>query len=237
MALLHAYGDASFTEAPGRAPVTAIGCYVGTEEAWTAVEKAWLENLALWGLKEFHLAPLLAGQCSVSDPLLCALTFARIIEKSSLHGLHAARRDDAPVTKFDAYNAAFDRLLGVLAEHMSAEFPGDAVAIVMDKDAPEDAARALFERRRQAIPSQFVSLTFSTREAFRLLECADLLAGEHRKAWLNRKPGHPPETSALIGFAGGVRGRGAFWSPETEREIAAMLDRLRKEKEARDGEG
>ena len=53
-----------------------IGGYVGTEDQWARVEKEWNENLDLWGLEEFHLAPLLAGHTSVgrANAELCALS-------------------------------------------------------------------------------------------------------------------------------------------------------------------
>jgi hypothetical protein len=233
MALLKAYGDASFTENDIRVtlgPVTAVGCYLGTEETWAKVEAEWLDRLAVWGLDEFHLTDILSGRAGVSDPELCALSFARVIYKSDLHGLSASRREVSPqVHNHDSYYAAFDSLLRLLAEHMQLEFPDDSVAIFMDSDAPEDEAQAIFDRRKQATKGQLVSLTFSSTDSFPVLQCADLLAGEQRKAWLQSTSWARPETSDLYMVAG-KRKRGTFWSIDTEREIAAILERLRQEK-------
>jgi hypothetical protein len=247
MALLKAFFDASKTEPEG---VTSIGGYVGTEQQWTNTEATWLEYLHLWGLDEFHMAPLLSGNTHLGreNGELCALSFARIIQKSRLHGIGAALNDidwsryasrDAVYARRypQAYHACFDNLLSVLADHMRLEFPADAVAVVMDSDAPPQAAYAIFDEWKTRSRGQLVTVAFSNREVFRVLECADLRAGEDRKAWLNAQSWTRPETSQIYDIAQGERSRGSYWSAETEREIVAILDRLRKEKEGRDGEG
>ena len=240
MALLHSYFDASFTEPKG---VTAIGGYLGTEDQWTRVKNEWVENLALWKLKKFHLTELLAGRLNVSDPELCALTFARIMHKSGLHGLHAALRDeDFTARDYDsslfpgAYHVCLDMLLGNVAEHMWLEFPDDLVAIVMDSDTPQKAAaEAVFERQKELSGNQFASFTISSQARCRVLECADLLAGEHRKSWLKSKSWHRPETGRIYDIAQGVRSRGSYWSAGTEREIEKILAKLKGGQAPSDG--
>ena len=154
MALLKAYFDASFTEPDG---VSAIGGYVGSEQQWTSVETAWLENLGVWGLDEFHLSPLLAGETHLGREKgeLCALSFAHIIGKSQLHAVGASLRDEdwdaAPKSAAfnehlpHRYHGCLDMVLAILDQHMSLEFPGECVAIIADGDtADEAAAKALF---------------------------------------------------------------------------------------------
>ena len=62
MALLQAYCDASFTDPRIGAGWTAVAGYVGTDEMWSDVQKQWAENKKLWGLTEFSVAEILAGQ-------------------------------------------------------------------------------------------------------------------------------------------------------------------------------
>jgi hypothetical protein len=144
---MRAYFDASFSA--GTSGVTSIGGYVGRAEEWAEVEREWKEGLSLWGLDEFHLAPLLSGNTAIGrvDAELCALYFAKIIGRSKLHGIGAAlRQEDWAKTETDRdrfptiYHRCLDMLLGVLSEHMRLEFPKDAVAIVMDVDALEPPA-------------------------------------------------------------------------------------------------
>jgi hypothetical protein len=238
MALLKAYFDASFTEPSG---ITAIGGYVGSEQEWKRVEERWLENLDLWGLEEFHLAPLLAGATHLgrANGELCALSFARIIHKSDLHGIGASLRDEdwESAPKNDAfiarmpnkYHSCLDMVLAILDQHMSLELPGELVAIIADSDTTDEAAsKALFERRKALTEGRFVSFTFSSKARFPVLQCADLYAGEERKAWLKAKAWAHPEMGQLYNLAQGRRASGTHWSAEVQRKIGELIEERKR---------
>jgi hypothetical protein len=240
MALRKGYFDASFTEPTG---VASIGGYVGTEDQWAKVEKAWNENLDLWGLEEFNLAPLLAGQTSIgrTNAEICALSFARIISGSELHSIASAVRESDWQLKATraryfiqfprSYYHCFDMLLDVLDEHMRLEFSNDRVDIVMDRDAPEEPAQEIFKKWK-ARSQQFVSLTFADRTRCRMIQCADLQAGTEGKGWLASQAWNYPETSNLFALAQGHKGRSAFWSIETQMQIENVMANLEKRERA-----
>ena len=142
MALLRAHFDASFTEPNG---VAAIGGYLGSEEQWKAVEEKWIDNLRIWGLDHFHLTELLSGRTHLGfgKGELCALSFARILERSGLHSLYASFQErDWPAEERkvmarmypEPYHVCLGLLLTDLTKHMRREFPNDLVAIVVDSD-------------------------------------------------------------------------------------------------------
>ena len=231
MALLQAYFDASFTDGPG---TTSIGGYVGTEEQWIKVEKAWQENLNLWGIEYFHLAELLSGNTSLGREKgeLCALSFARIIYEFSLHHLVSSFRDadwaddlkQSSKEYFpESYHICLDMVLKSLSVHMQETFPNDFVAIVMDRDTGHiAAAEKIFWITKQA-NSQLFSLTYADRRRFPLLQCPDLLAGEERKAWLSAQGWTRDETRLIYEMARPNIGRGSHWSLEIEAAIIHAL--------------
>lgn len=125
MVLRHIYIDASFTQPAG---VTSIGGYLGTEDEWASVKKQWLEYLDLWKLQDFHLTELLAGKTHLGfqDGRLCVLSFARIIEKSSLHSITAGFRDEDwseqrrtadAATYPSAYHVCLNMFMEILSSH------------------------------------------------------------------------------------------------------------------------
>lgn len=250
MALLRAHFDASFTEPEG---VTSIGGYVGTEAQWVAVEVAWAAALDMWGLDEFHLAPLLHGETVLGRAKgeMAALWFARILGESGLHSVGASFRDidwsperrTADAAWYpEPYHACLDMVLGSLAEHMRFEFPDDAVVVLVDSDTLEQAAaEAIFERKQALTKGQFVSFGFSSRARCRSLQCADLYAGAERRMWLEAQSWQMPEMPRLYAIAQGVKGRGSYWSLETEKRIAEILAErasyLEKERKRLGGEG
>jgi hypothetical protein len=237
VAVLQSYFDASYSTPPG---VFAIGGYVGTEQAWAALEAKWLKNLSDWNLDEFHLAPLLYGKTSVGrlNAELCALSFAKLIQSSELHGIGAAFREDdwhkAPKAPKDVerfphpYHFCIELLFSALADHMRLEFTDDQVAVVFDTDVKPDAAiHAIVEMWKRRSNRQFVCVAFSTKAKFPMLQCADLYAGEERKAWIDNEFGQFKELRELYYAAQGVRGHGIYWSLASQKMVEETLVKLR----------
>lgn len=252
MALLTAYFDASSTEANSRSPgrVTSLGGYIGADGTWSKVEKEWAANLTLWGLERFHLTRILAGRtesgAANANPDLCALSFAKIIKRSDLHSIHAGLRADewdaAPKTQEQLarhprhYHCCLDMLLEILAEHCQLEFPHDDVAVVLDRDEQPGPQFHFILDDWKARNPKFITIDPGDRKRFPILQTADLCAGEQRIAWLAREFPDKPEFHAFSRrylAAIGRRGRGIFWSVQTQKMIAEAQARVRAEPERR----
>jgi hypothetical protein len=231
MAIIRAYFDASFTSTSGLGSgITTIGGYLGTDDEWVTVEREWLANLALWELREFHLAELLAGNTHLGREKgeLCALSFARILGNSNLHNIGASVRVEDWNARLkglsgdfpDAYHFCFRMMLGELVIHMMNEFPEDLAAVIADTDnANLFAAKYIFDKVSEFNSGYLASLTFSRRCNFRMLECADLYAGEERKAWLSSQSWVHPDINKLYSFSMTGKGRFSYWAEATQQGL------------------
>ena len=108
---------------------------------------------------------------------------------------------------------------------------GEQVAIVLDDDVqPIDAAQAIFDEYKRNPQAGFATFSFSTRKKCLPLQCADLIVGEFRKAWLKAVEGGTEAgfltalNSRLI-----VHGRGAHWSFDSMRQAEKALARSRNQ--------
>jgi hypothetical protein len=241
MALLRAYLDASFTQPKG---VTSIGGFIGSEPTWSQIDRDWSEALSLWSLDDFHLTDLLAGNTHLGRKRgeLCALYFANIVGNSGLHNISSSFRDEdwtSPRRELDAarypepYHLCLSLLLDILSTHMKLEFPGDTVHIIADSDTGKaQAALTIVEDHRGASGSPIVSFEFGDRRKFPRLQCADLFAGEERKAWLGSNSWRHPDVKGLYAIALSGKGRSSYWSAETERRINELREQMKAQKEA-----
>lgn len=225
VSLLHAFFDASFNEPKGSG-FTSIGGFVGPLDAWKTVETAWEENLSYWGIGEFHLASII-NVLGREKGALCALSFARIVGQSRLHGIGAALNDvdwnrEKGSQDLDRYFACLGMLFDVLGQHTALEFPGDDVVIVIDRDmSDERKARALYAHHQKLTP-QFKGFTVGDRRTYRALQCADLAAGRWRKAWFESEFGSGDQIVAELGQVGAM-GRFVLRSAKARDAIAASL--------------
>ena len=246
MALLQAYCDASFTDANRSPGWTAIAGYVGTEEAWSDVEKLWLENKKLWSLEEFSIAKIMAGRTAVasSDAEMCVESFGKIINDSTLEGVSAAINDaDWEATyKSDRfphkYHGCVSMLFHVIDQHVRLEFKGDAVAVILDTDhAPDDALDAIHrDWRRES--DVIASITFARRRQYPVLECADLCAGRERLTQLAGGWERGLRENFKFAVSHAKRHRGAFWSLESQKRLEEKLaKREERRRRRRDEEG
>lgn len=237
MALLRAYCDASFTDAKRSPGWTAIGGYVGTDDAWATVERQWHENKQLWNLSEFSIAQILAGRTSVglTNAELCVRSFGKIIGGSSLEGISSAINDDdwERTHKSDRfptkYHACLSLLFHVLDEHVRLEFKGDSVAVVLDRDQwPDDALLALHQQWQRE-SSVIASITHGLRTAYPLLECADLCAGTERNAQIAGGWAEVMREPKWYAISHAHRHRSAFWSLEAQNRIENALKSAKKD--------
>jgi hypothetical protein len=238
MALLRAYCDASFTDANRPPGWTAIGGYVGTDETWSAVEKEWSTYETLWKLPEFSVAKILAGETSVgfTDAELCIRSFGKIIGKSRLEGVSAAIKDEDWEIAYKSdrfpnnYHSCVSMLFHILDKHVSLEFRGDSVAVLLDTDhAPDEALDALCkEWRRES--KVIASITFGRRMHYPMLECADLCAGTQRHAEIAGGWEKVVHGSEWFAVSHAHRHRGAVWSFEHQKKVEEAL-RAREERQ------
>lgn len=245
MALLSGVFDASFTDNGRPIRVSAIGGFIGLDNDWRKVEEAWAPNRERWGLEEFRLAQILAGRTVVpqSQAEKCIGSFRTIIARSGLVEISASMRvDDWEVAFKDpeylakyprSYHACLHMLFNLLDQHMKLEHASDSIAIIMDTDETGDldALGAICDEWRQNA-SQFVSIAFTRRAQFRLIETADLCAGAHRMFW--RAGGFDDTFMARplnrLHRSGAIRARSAHWSLEQQRRIENIL-KARRERE------
>jgi len=212
--------------------------YIGTEEQWAKVVSEWAENLRMWGLDDFHLTDL-PHKLGHSNAELCVKTFANIIEPSGLRHLDASlvdadwerlERDDEQRKRFPhRYHACLYMLFDVLEDEIRLEFKGQQIAIVLDDDIqPQDAAQAIFNEYKERQSAGFAALAFTNRRKCLPLQCADLIVGSFRQAWL-----HSVETGTEAGFSAAMRnrvifhGRGSHWSAETMKVAEEMRTKPR----------
>lgn len=212
-----------------RKGVFAVGGYVGSEQAWTAVEAEWKEGLKTFELSEFHLADI-AQNLGHEMGGLCIMHFSRIIGRSSLRSVgascdvgHWRARD----TGYDnPYHFCFSMALHVLREDIRLQFGGEPVALVVDDDVqPHDVTEAVFAAYQNESRDTFASLAFGNRRRFLPLQCADLAIGALRKEWLE---GFLSNNKAVIREFFGALGSARFmhFSAETERVAREALARI-----------
>jgi len=246
MALLRAYCDASFSDPRIGAGWTAVAGYVGTDAMWTAVEAQWAENKKLWEIEEFSVAALMAGEVpgiGFTRAELCVGSFGKILMGAGVEGVAAAIND----ADFDAvykserfptkYHMCVSMLFHAIDMHVSLEFKGDSVAVILDTDgAPDGALHALCEEWK--IESKVIAaIAFATRAKYPLLECADLCAGMERTAQL---AGGRPESlnhGKWYSIAHAHRHKSVFWSLEDQKRVDAVLEERERRRRQREGEG
>ncbi len=231
VAILKSFFDASFTMPSG---ITSIGGYLGAAEEWDRVGEEWSENLDYWHLEEFHLVDVV-NQLGRERGNLCALTFARILSASKLHGIGVAV-DDRDWNEIndaggfgglypDCYHFAADMLFGVLDEQMRLELPGDLVSIVFDKDMGDQRQiLAMYDAYESRFSKHFGGFAVGNRKLYPSIQCADLAAGTWRKDWLaSTFGGDGPYMQISMSLSSAFRG--AAWSKETMKIYNSVLSK------------
>jgi hypothetical protein len=239
MAILKAYFDASFTD-PIRRPrgVTAIGGYVGSEGSWLEVVKKWLANLEIWRLEEFSVSAITNGRTSVptAQAVPCIESFGKIIRDSDLAGVSAAISDQDwaqtvsdishPKNFAKRYRSCVYMLFSVLKQEADLEFPGDSVAVLMDRDVYEDEQlTALMDECRNG--SEKLTIAFGAGSQHRMIEAADLCAGAERLSWLSGGPFVAQANKKIEWFhlSYAKRHRSAYWDHEQQRKVEEALSK------------
>ena len=244
MALLRAYCDASFTGDKRSSGWTAVAGYIGTDEMWSAVERLWIDNKRDWGISEFSIAAILAGEVmgvGRTNADLCVGTFGKIINESGLQGVSAAIKgadfDQAYKSeRFPTpYHMCVSMLFHIIDEHMRLEFKGDHVAIVLDTDtAHDDALRGLVDVWKTESPI-IATVTWGRRSQFPVLECADLCAGTERNVQIAGGRAHVFHANRWFSVNHAKNHRGIFWSFEDEKRVQERLkereERIRRQRE------
>ena len=167
---------------------------------------------------------------------LCARSFAKIINKSELHGISAALDDrdwaELPEDQRGShpYYDCIEMLFDLLREHARCEYKGEPVAVIVDNDIkPPEAVHAIFDVYKQSSGGQLSSLTVTHRANCRALECADLAAGQWRKGWLDRT--FPQIPGFVDAGVIGNRMRATFRSKETAARLAEFKAKVRKDED------
>lgn len=246
MALLRAYCDASFSDPRIGAGWTAVAGYIGSDDEWSSVQKQWIENKRDWGIREFSIANILAGEVAGvgrTKADLCVGSFGKIINGSSLQGVSAAIKDAdfEQAYKSDRfptpYHMCVSMLFHIIDQHMDLEFRGDHVAIVLDTDAADDdALRALVDEWKVTSPI-IASVTWARRSQFPVLECADLCAGTERNVQIAGGRAHVFHANRWFSLNHAKNHRGIFWSFEDEKRVQQALDERERRRRQREGEG
>jgi hypothetical protein len=124
-------------------------------------------------------------------------------------------------------------LFDLLSDHTRLEFPNDDVAIVIDRDSPDEMqSRALYAYRKARAP-QFASFAVGDRRKFRAIQCADLAAGHWRRRWLEAEFGSDSPVPTRLA-ATGLRGRFAVRSAKAQERAEAALKKLNAPNSNRD---
>lgn len=185
--LLNAYFDGSRTEI--QSGVTVLAGYVAAETAWAELEPLWIKECQAFGIPKFHRADIFhaLGRERGGD---CINVFSRMIHGRLFDLLWSAVVDEDwnGLVKPPAFAARFPTSLHFCFEHIvwqlsawgKANAPGEHIAPVFDDDMSPGPANAIYEgyRASRHHPNLIGSLTWASAGVHRMIETADLAAGE-----------------------------------------------------------
>jgi hypothetical protein len=199
IALHRAYFDKSQTE--HQAGITSIGGYVATKDVWERLEPLWIKNVADWGLDRFHLTELLnpMGPLGRESGELCIRNFSQLLRIHALRNLYSAvvQEDWDAVKKPLAFATHFPTIYHFCFEHILVQLswfgrdfaPGEPIAPFFDEDVSPESVKHISDAyiKSSLYPNLAQSITWGNSYGHVLLQAADLVAGEMRRYWFDRK--------------------------------------------------
>ncbi len=202
LAMLRAYFDGSRTGIqPG---VSAIAGYVAAKSVWEELEPKWLAELDKYKIERFHRSEVRhwLGRERGEE---CIRVFAKLIEPRSHDMVWSAVIDDDwnALDKPPAFANRFPSVLHFCFEHViwqlsawgKVNAAGELIAPVFDDDMSPSAANAIYEEYKASAlhPNLIASITWASSGVHRMIETADLAAGELQQSWFDRE--FPKDTS------------------------------------------
>ena len=156
--MLKAFFDASRTQV--QTGIYLIGGYVAGEALWTDFEAKWSDNLAEWGIPDFHLTECLARRGAFNRfdnhrAQLCALNFSTIIKNARPDAVWSGVVD-AEWASLDAspgfcaryptpYQFIFHDVIWQLSRWGRNHARGEMIAPIFDMDADPRTVQPIFD--------------------------------------------------------------------------------------------
>jgi hypothetical protein len=226
LVMLRAFFDESGTD--GTRPVVSISGYVGTESQWTSLEGEWQQRLDNFGVKEFHMAPCLAGEAQFRDMEKAnrdqlVYNMLDIIRASKLQAIWSgvdavAWKEEVKDEDFlkvyrKPFLLCFADIIRQLKSWSASEADGETVAPVFaEQKEYEQSAREIYEAyiSTKSRDRFFKTLTFSSPSDLIPLQTADTVVWLVRDEWTDRDPRKELELHARA-FDGSAKAYGAFF--------------------------
>lgn len=217
--------DASQGPATG---VSVVAGYIGSLDAWEALDNKWRIALNEWRLEQFRLSslPYLLGRDTAT---LCEAYFTNIIKSSELHAVGAVVFNEdwqnpnwgtqtSPRVN-TVYKQCLNMALDTIADEALEHYPTQDVATLLCPDENEQYIEKAFMQKSKTYSKvvSLSSLSIGRSGKFLPLQAADLGAGVLRRNWSDIAQHKTADDSALFAMnampkGDGMRSRITIWS-------------------------